>query len=330
MRQGLRIGENDHMSNLSSLRTQSQPGLPTPPRGDTIAQYATYLEAQRAVDYLSDNHFPVQAVTIVGVDLQMVERVTGRLTYSRVALAGLLSGAWFGLFVGLLISLFGSAEGFSVFAAILIGAAFGGLFGLISYAFTGGRRDFTSTSQIVAGEYRVLCLTEQAGAARQLLNKLADEGGPRSQPARPEAMVSPAQPYQQPYPGQYGGPGNPGNQFPPSVQPGPGQPGQPNQPGQWGQPWGTPQQPGQFPPPGQPQPGQPQPPQPPVSGPTYGEMLDRKKAEEREAAARETAERDRRAQAAQTERDVAAQRAREQAEATQALPLEEDQERRDQ
>jgi len=143
------------MSNLAPSRS-NQPGLPTPPRGDTIAQFATYLEAQRAVDYLSDNHFPVQAVTIVGVDLQMVERVTGRLTYSRVATAGLLSGAWFGLFVGLLLTIFGSGRGVSVFAAIIIGAAFGGLFGLISYSFTGGRRDFTSTSQIVAGEYRVL------------------------------------------------------------------------------------------------------------------------------------------------------------------------------
>jgi hypothetical protein len=182
------------MSNLAPSRS-NQPGLPTPPRGDTIAQYATYLEAQRAVDYLSDNHFPVQAVTIVGVNLQMVERVTGRLTYSRVALAGLLSGAWFGLFVGLLLTIFGSGEGVSVFAAIIIGAAFGGLFGLISYSFTGGRRDFTSTSQIVAGEYRVLCLSEQAAGAMQLLNRLANEGGPQSRGSGPSApAVAPATP----------------------------------------------------------------------------------------------------------------------------------------
>jgi hypothetical protein len=183
------------MSNLGPFKTNSQPGLPMPPRGDTIASFATYVEAQRAVDYLSDQHFPVQAVTIVGVNLQMVERVTGRLTYARVALAGMLSGAWFGLFVGLLISLFGSAEGFSVFAAIIIGAAFGLLFGLISYSFTGGRRDFTSTSQIVAGEYRVLCLTEQAAKAQQLLNQLAREGGPNSAggPSAPAtAPVTPA------------------------------------------------------------------------------------------------------------------------------------------
>ena len=58
------------------------PALPTPPKGWPIGSYPTYAEAQRAVDYLSDQQFPVQQVTIVGVDLMQVERVTGRLTCS--------------------------------------------------------------------------------------------------------------------------------------------------------------------------------------------------------------------------------------------------------
>ena len=53
-------------------------GLPTPPKGWPVGSYPTYAEAQRAVDYLSDNQFPVKEVTIVGVDLMQVERVTGR------------------------------------------------------------------------------------------------------------------------------------------------------------------------------------------------------------------------------------------------------------
>jgi hypothetical protein len=261
------IGDNDQVSNLAPFKSNPQPGLPTPPRGDTIAQFGTYLEAQKAVDYLSDNHFPVQAVTIVGVDLKMVERVTGRLTYGRVALAGLASGAWFGLFVGLLISLFGSAEGFSVFFAVFIGAAFGLLFGVMSYAFTGGSRDFTSTSQIVAGEYRVLCLTEQAGKAMQLLNELSRKGGPTSSggswgdgpSGQATAPVTPA-------------PGQPTQQFPPSTPAG----------------VETPQ------------------PTEPVTGPTYSEMIDKKKAEERERA--ERAERER-ADRERAEREGTAQQA---------------------
>lgn len=58
-------------------------GLPTPPKGWPVGSYPTYAEAQKAVDYLSDNQFPVQQVTIVGVDLMQVERVTGRLKIGR-------------------------------------------------------------------------------------------------------------------------------------------------------------------------------------------------------------------------------------------------------
>ncbi|HEY6793599.1 MAG TPA: general stress protein [Kineosporiaceae bacterium] len=174
------------MSNFGPLPGQPAARVPLPPRGEPIARYDTYLEAQRAVDYLSDHHFPVQFVTIVGTGLQMVERVTGRLTYPRVALAGALSGAWFGLFVGLVLSLFGGTDA-ALLAAPLFGAAFGILFGVISYALTGGRRDFTSTSQIVASEYAVLCLAEQAGAARHLLQQLPGGTGRGARSGEPPA-----------------------------------------------------------------------------------------------------------------------------------------------
>ena len=81
------------------LRPGQDPGargpaaLPTPPKGWPIGSYPTYAEAQRAVDYLSDQQFPVEQVTIVGVDLMQVERITGRLTWGRVLSAGAASGA---------------------------------------------------------------------------------------------------------------------------------------------------------------------------------------------------------------------------------------------
>jgi hypothetical protein len=155
---------------MSMSRPGAVPKVPTLPAGDEVAAYSTYLEAQKAVDYLSDNKFPVENVTIVGTDLRMVERVTGRLTYGRVALAGALSGAWFGFFVGLLITLFAGEAGFQVmFAGIALGAGFGLLFSILSYTFTRGRRDFTSSSQIVAATYAILCGHEHASDARALL-----------------------------------------------------------------------------------------------------------------------------------------------------------------
>ncbi|NTW40605.1 MAG: hypothetical protein HGA44_12085 [Cellulomonadaceae bacterium] len=181
-------------------RTARIPTVPTPPQGEQVAAYATYLEAQHAVDHLADKEFPVQHVTIVGTDLKMVERVTGRLTYSRVALAGLASGAWFGLFVGLLLSLFATTDSASIaiLPAIAIGAAFGILFSVISYAFTGGRRDFTSSSQIVASTYALLCHDEHAAKARAVLQ---GDGGPglgragvRAEPPLPTFTTTPSQP----------------------------------------------------------------------------------------------------------------------------------------
>lgn len=163
------------------------PQTPTLPQGETVASYGTYLEAQKAVDHLSDHEFPVQMVTIVGTDLRMVERVTGRLTYARVAMGGFGSGAWFGVFIGLLFLMAGGAAGI-LLAAVLFGGAAGLLLAVIVYATSRGRRDFTSQSQIVAAQYAVLCRTERAHDARQMLREV---GGVRVGAATP---VPPAQP----------------------------------------------------------------------------------------------------------------------------------------
>src|ERR1700753_730729 len=76
------------------------PGLPTPPKGWPVGSYPTYAEAQRAVDYLSDQEFPVEQVTIVGVALIEADRVTVRLTWPQVLGGGVISGAWRGLLLG--------------------------------------------------------------------------------------------------------------------------------------------------------------------------------------------------------------------------------------
>ena len=68
----------------------------------SLAVYDTYDEAQRAVYHLSDKEFPVQNLMIVGTDLKRIERVTGRLSWGRVAGAGAVTGLWFGVFVGLM------------------------------------------------------------------------------------------------------------------------------------------------------------------------------------------------------------------------------------
>jgi hypothetical protein len=140
-----------------------------------VGSYGTYTEAQRAVDFLSDSKFPVEQTAIIGSDLRMVEVVTGRLTWGRALLGGALTGAWFGLLIGLLLSVFADS-GTNAFGLILggllYGAVFGLVFGLVSYLFSGGRRDFTSRSRIEAARYDITCTPEHAQEAQNLLIKL--------------------------------------------------------------------------------------------------------------------------------------------------------------
>jgi hypothetical protein len=147
--------------------------------GVQVGSYDSYEQAQAAVDYLSDQKFAVENVTIIGTDLRMIEKVTGRLTTGRAIAAGAAGGAWWGLFVGLLLGIFSTNGGAwvgSVLTGLVIGLLFGAVFGWIGYAATGGRRDFVSTSKIVASRYDVMCNPAHAEEARTLLARFSLRG----------------------------------------------------------------------------------------------------------------------------------------------------------
>lgn len=74
--------------------------------GQVVASYPIHAEAQQAIDRLADAAFPVQYSEIVGRDVRLVERVTGRMSDGRAAAVGAVTGAWLGLFIGLLVGLF--------------------------------------------------------------------------------------------------------------------------------------------------------------------------------------------------------------------------------
>ena len=141
------------------------------PTGWPVGSFKTYAEAQEAVDSLSDKEFPVEKLSIVGVDLMQVEKITGRLTWGKVLGTGALSGLWMGLFIGLILSVFTEpGSGWVTFTTTLIvGAIFGVIFAAVAYAFTGGKRDFSSATTIVAGRYDVLCEPDAAPHARDLI-----------------------------------------------------------------------------------------------------------------------------------------------------------------
>lgn len=150
--------------------------MPTVPKGEIVSTYDTYTNAQQAVDLLARANFPVNRVAIVGNDIRSVERVTGKMSYGKVAWMGAVSGAYLGLFLALLLMIVqtGSQIGGLFLAAIAIGAGFGMLFGVLSYALNKQRRDFSSVMQLVATRYDLITDPEILYEARRVLSSGAN------------------------------------------------------------------------------------------------------------------------------------------------------------
>ena len=162
---------NRESSQRLSLASAASPGA-----SRRLLASGDYGQAQRVVDHLSDQGFPVEHTVIVGNDLQLVEAVTGRLTWSKVLLRGALTGAWIGLLIGLLFALF-TVTTAAFLSVLLVSVGLGVVFGLVAaavaYAASGGNRDFSSVRALSAGSYDVLVDAEHYPRAVELLDQLA-------------------------------------------------------------------------------------------------------------------------------------------------------------
>jgi hypothetical protein len=150
----------------------------------TVASYSSYGDAERAVDYLSDEGFDVSRVAIVGRDLRYVEQVMGRMTYGKAAIRGAMTGALVGVLIGWLFGIFDWFDPIvQAFWLALDGLWFGALVGaiasLLGHALSGGRRDFSSIGVTTAGRYEILVDSE---AAEQAARLLADQNVPPVDP----------------------------------------------------------------------------------------------------------------------------------------------------
>lgn len=139
-----------------------------------IASYPTYPEAERAVDWLSDQGFAVERVAIVGTGLRSVEQVAGRTTARRAALSGAGQGALIGLLFTLLFGIFFTGPHFVglLVYSVIGGAIFGALFGTLAQGTRDGSRDFVSATSIEADRYDVQVDEPAAGEAKQLLDAM--------------------------------------------------------------------------------------------------------------------------------------------------------------
>jgi len=154
---------------------QARPQLPTLPSGWPIGSYDSYEAAQKAVDHLAGSDgFPVTDLTIVGVEPMLVERIAGKLNWSKVLTSSAMSGAWFGLFLGLMLTFFTPNAGMlPIVIGLVAGIAFNVLFGALGFAANKNKRGFISRSQLVAKRYDVLSQPRTAEKGRELLADFA-------------------------------------------------------------------------------------------------------------------------------------------------------------
>ena len=155
--------------------TGNSSGTPKPgPERREVASYDNYAEAQRAVDALSDNKFPVEHTAIVGEGLKFVEEVTGRLNWARALSNGAGSGALSGVIIGFFFSFFTVGPDALALAlyGLFVGALVGAVLSAVGYALSGGKRDFTSVNQMKAETYKVMVDVELASEAAAIIAKL--------------------------------------------------------------------------------------------------------------------------------------------------------------
>ena len=139
-----------------------------------IASYRAHRDAERAVDWLSDEGFPVQRTAIVASDLRVVEQVTGRVTVARAAGQGAMQGAVIGFFIALLFGIFFVGPGFFglLVYSMVLAAIFGAVLGAVGHALQGGARDFGTISAMQAEHYDVMVDEPVADQAAAILEQM--------------------------------------------------------------------------------------------------------------------------------------------------------------
>lgn len=139
-----------------------------------VGGYTEYADAQAAMDRLSDAGLDISGAAITWSGLRKIEYVVGRRTTLTAARDGLLSGAWLGLVVSLLLLLFVEVDADTSELGLLVTwtlvfAIVGAAWSAIMHASMRGTRDFTTLPRLEAERYDVWIDAPQAARAGSLL-----------------------------------------------------------------------------------------------------------------------------------------------------------------
>ena len=140
--------------------------------GETVLTVAEYEAAQKAVSRLIAGDVPAKEITIVGLGIRTIEKVTGRLGYAVAARAGTINGVLIGLLLSAVLVLTSPEAPVQLFVGfLLIGVAIGMCFSLISYSLVRRRRDYASIMQLAADSYEVRVQPQSLSKARTVLGQ---------------------------------------------------------------------------------------------------------------------------------------------------------------
>lgn len=154
--------------------------------GETVARYPDYEAAQKAVSRLIAADVPARDISIVGIGLRSIERITGKLGYATAARSGAVNGLLLGLLFSAFLVFGSQSVPIQAFIGVMfVGIALGMLLSILAYSFVRRRRDFASSMQVIADHYDVTVAASTIHKARQVLGVVG--APPHARPAEPGA-----------------------------------------------------------------------------------------------------------------------------------------------
>jgi hypothetical protein len=144
-----------------------------------LATFPGYPEAQELVNALVTKGVPAQALSIVGADVTLVERVTGKIGYGRAALSSAMSGSWLGVLAGLVVVIISPTDVMTpIVGGLFIGAGVGMVVGMALFTFSPGpKRLYRSMQQVIAQSYRVVVEPQQHSQALGAMESSDSDSG---------------------------------------------------------------------------------------------------------------------------------------------------------
>ena len=181
------------MDTMSMFGPGAHIGSPLP-QGQLVGNYRTYEAATDAVDRAVEAGVDPRFLSIVGRDLRSVYRLRHRPSYAAVAGRGALQGAFFGLFIGLLMTMMTAGQDmlFTLGSTMLLGAVIWVIFGVIGEVMRRRQMKYAMIPSMTAVSFDLVADNAVAGQVTAALGPQPGAQPPAS--ATPSPQPEPSQP----------------------------------------------------------------------------------------------------------------------------------------